>query len=190
MNSFPGFGVLQRTVVNDNNEECNRYQSYAIADEIGEWNIISNSYTTVAGSTIQFYTREVKKQSHQMKKEALFSHRKYGVDNTGNVRVWDAESTLAGFLLDMISDKEKDHDDNIVLEHGIDSSLEDRAAHVVHLSSLKDSLHSMLLKSDDDQRESCNILELGAGQAGLAGLALVSASCYHPERMVKMLPGN
>ena len=98
MNSFPGFGVLQRTVVNDNDEECNRYQSYAIADEIGEWNIISNSYTTVDGSTIQFYTREVKKQSHQMKKEALFSHRKYGVDNTGNVRVWDAESTLAGFL--------------------------------------------------------------------------------------------
>lgn len=173
MNSFPGFGVLQRTVVDDN--ECKQYRSYATADEIGEWNIIQNSYTTANNSVIQFYTREVKKQSQQMKREALFSHRKYGVDNTGNVRVWDAESTLAGFLLDMILDEGEDRVN--IIEHGIDSSLEDRAAHVVNLSSLKDSLHSVLLNGNDDGRKSCNILELGAGQAGLAGLALVSSSC-------------
>ncbi|KAL7513675.1 hypothetical protein ACHAXN_010927 [Cyclotella atomus] len=154
MNSFHGFGVLNRAVVAD---EDNQYHSFAMTDEDGEYNIVKNSYT-VNNQTIQFYTREVKKQSAQMKREALLSHRKHGVDNTGNVRVWDAESTLAGFLLDTIFDEGASGavrlDDNLPV--------------------VRRSLRSVLLKNDNG-RSSCNILELGAGQAGLAGLALVAA---------------
>lgn len=165
MNSFPGFGVLNREeVVAD---EQNQYQSFATEDEDGEYSIIKNSYTA-NNQTTQFYTREVKKQSAHMKREALLSHRKHGVDNTGNVRVWDAESTLAGFLLDTIFDEGA----SVAAENERDSSVEVGAA--ADVASVKRCLRSTLLKHDN-RKSSCNILELGAGQAGLAGLALVAA---------------
>ena len=61
---------------------------------------------------MQFTTREAKEKNQQTNNEtiqsrveALMSHRNYGVDNTGNVRVWDAEGTLSGFLLSVVLDE-------------------------------------------------------------------------------------
>ena len=179
MNSFSGFGVLKRIMADDQA----KYQSYT-KDEDGEWYVIQNSYT-VDNKTIQFYTREVKKQSPKLKRDALLSHRNYGVDNTGNVRVWDAESTLAGFLLDVLMNDGA----CTVVEHAVDTSLESRADQVLHLSSLWNTLRSKLLRDTNKENTVCNILELGAGQAGLAGLALVTASSEngHDEKMMKKL---
>lgn len=168
MNSFPGFGVLNRAVVVNES----KYQSHA-TDEDGEWQMIQNSYTTNK-HTIKFYTREVKKKSVQIKRDALLSHRKYGVDNTGNVRVWDAESTLAGFLLDTIFEE---GNNDIAEDHRICATHEERPSHGNILSSIKESLRFVLLKNSSSGKALCNVLELGAGQAGLAGLGLVAATC-------------
>ena len=173
MNSFPGFGVLNRTVVND---ESHKYQSFATTDEDGEWNIVKNSYTS-NNIIVQFHTREAKTLSQKMKREALFSHRKYGVDNTGNVRVWDAESTLAGFLVDALFGVGED----IAFVQGADVYNND------NFSSLKKHLRMILLRNDDSDSQNCSILELGAGQAGLSGLALVAASCSSGVGMMKKL---
>lgn len=178
MNSFPGFRVLDRTVVDDT---ANIYQSFEIDNQ--DWHVIQNSYTPSNDKKIQFYTREVKRQSQTMKRQALLSHRNYGVDNTGNVRVWDAESTLAGFLLDAIFDEREDIGE-INMDH---LSLEDRAERIANLTSLKKDLRSILLSRTGENVKSCSVLELGAGQAGLAGLSLAAASgCFLDEKKGKM----
>ena len=161
MNSFPGFKVLDRTILpNDENN--------GIDDN---WDIVQYSYTTSNGHAIQFKTREAKEQQPtneqkstiQSRVEALLSHRTHGVDNTGNVRVWDAEGTLAGFLIDCGGD----NDTVLELDEQTDAQLAD----------LRMSLHSILnIKYGTEDQTTYNVLELGAGQAGLAGLALASAA--------------
>ena len=164
MNSFPGFGVLNRKAVDEST-----FHQFCTSETEEQWNIIQNSYTA-NNTTVQFHTREVTQQSLRQKREALLSHRKFGVDNTGNVRVWDAESTLAGLLLDVIFGGDE------VVNHR-DLSVEDRAGHVVNLTTLRNDLRSkLLLPCNNVDKKTCNILELGAGQAGLAGLALAAAS--------------
>ena len=165
MNSFPGFKVLDRTILPNNDKNNN------IDDN---WDIIQYSYTTSNGHTIQFTTREAKEQQPtneqkttiQSRVEALLSHRTHGVDNTGNVRVWDAELTLAGFLLSTMLNG--DNDTVLELDEQTDAQL----------ANLRNSLHSILNIEDGKTEDQtiCNVLELGAGQAGLAGLALASAA--------------
>ena len=134
--------------------------------------------------------------------ESLLSHRRYGVDNTGNVRVWDAEGTLAGFLLSVVLDDDDECDDGVVVRDIDDDDV--GVSEVVHgertaststaieMSRLKNVLRSLLIRrrslsssssssyarGDDDSSptDSCNVLELGAGQAGLAGLAMASVA--------------
>ena len=168
MNSFPGFKVLDRTILprNSNDDENN--------DIDDNWDIVQYSYTTTNGHTIKFQTREAKEQQPtneqkstiQSRVEALLSHRTHGVDNTGNVRVWDAEGILAGFLL------------STMLNGGDSTVLELDEQTDAHLSDLRNSLHSILNIEDGstEDQTTCNVLELGAGQAGLAGLALASAA--------------
>ena len=166
MNAFPGFKVLDRTILPNNDKNNN------IDDN---WDIIQYSYTTTNGHTIQFKTREAKEQQQtneqkstiQSRVEALLTHRTHGVDNTGNVRVWDAEGTLAGFLLSTMLNCGGDNG-TLELDEQTDAQLAD----------LRNSLHSILNIEDGstEDQTTCNVLELGAGQAGLAGLALASAA--------------
>jgi len=170
MNSFPGFKVLDRTILprSSSNDENNNVDD--------NWDIVQYSYTTSNGHTIQFKTREAKEQQPtneqkstiQSRVEALLSHRTHGVDNTGNVRVWDAEGILAGFLLSAMLNCEGDKDTVLELDEQTDAQLAD----------LRNSLHSILNIEDGstEDQTTCNVLELGAGQAGLAGLALASAA--------------
>jgi predicted nicotinamide N-methyase len=100
--------------------------------------------------------------------DALLSHRiNNGVDNTGNVRVWDAEATLAGFLLSALLTEEFIEVDTTGIE----------AEDLTKLEDLRSRIKSALFTNDEGCRlEKCNILEMGAGQAGLAGLALAEAT--------------
>lgn len=176
MNSFQGFGVLDRRILSDKEATAQLwYQKTfngctANTKNTDEWSIVHNSYTTNKGKNITFPTREVKQSQQsqstiQDRVEALLSHRTHGVDNTGNVRVWDAEATLAGFLLSVVFNGTDTVGCN---GNGVDNT---------NLSSLKDNLHSMLTNTGTNEKEETinNILELGAGQAGLAGLSLAAA---------------
>ncbi|KAL7471702.1 hypothetical protein ACHAXS_012003 [Conticribra weissflogii] len=207
MNAFPGFQVLERKFIHDakyyleickedgdnDGDNDNGTSHGTIANSSSrEWGIVRNSYTSRGGCKIQFLTRETIQQhekNHQRdleklsvreRVEALLSHRNHGVDNTGNVRVWDAEATLAGFLLSTLF--ENDGDDGSMSEY---YDGDDEKSSV--LSQLRQNIRSILLACDPSESQSdrqyfernqseCNILELGAGQAGLSGLAMAAAS--------------
>ena len=186
MNAFGGFQVLERNIIQDAGEQCALLDMCNDLDNDGQageestsWDFVRNAYTCKQGRKIQFVTREKKQQSQQtlqlhtpqstMKRrvEALLSHRNHGVDNTGNVRVWDAESTLAGFLLSIcLSDDVDDLNGNGVDSKLIKLRLKIKAALIANEGSIFANGHG----------EKCNIIEVGAGQAGLAGFALTSAT--------------
>ena len=218
MNAFPGFQVLERTVL----PPPTRTPPLTENDDVGaagegyyntSWDTVQYKYSSRAFSTtsfsrteITFLTRETKHMLPTTKSttirdriEGLLSHRIHnGVDNTGNVRVWDAEMTLAGFLLDIVSDIDEDDDAGGIREEN------------TGLSYLRNQLRSMMCTRacpsyvDDDEEEErvgkgysattttaiskptttatvCNILELGAGQAGLAGLAMMVVASSHSQ---------
>lgn len=196
-------------------------QSDGLGDEnYSHWDTVQYTYNHRASShheEIQFVTREatanniklrqrgilptVKKSTLRDRIESLISHRNHnGVDNTGNVRVWDAEMTLAGFLLDvfMLSKSEDERGD----EDGSNNFVGNQAMGLSHLRNqlrrIMLAVHTPSTKNNFDDtagggrqetmttvredkpavriQEACNILELGAGQAGLAGLAMMAAS--------------
>ena len=181
MNSFSGFHVLDRVVIQEdgvcagNVEEIGSIEEKESSSQ--QWDFVQNAYTSKDGKKIQFITREVRKQqqhhpctsesSMKSRVEALLSHRiNNGVDNTGNVRVWDAEATLAGFLLSAILSEEIIE----VVNTGIE------AKDLTKLEDVRSRIKSALFTNNNNGRlEKCKILELGAGQAGLAGLALAEA---------------
>lgn len=226
MNTFPGFRVLQRTILSppstsppaastaDSDESTSSSSCMvAVNNDIGTfvndndssccWDTVQYTYTSSSSSSlfhkeIRFITRETKKELLPMKSttttirdrlEGLLSHRIHnGVDNTGNVRVWDAEMTLAGFLLDVmmmagmsnITDEENAapggvHDDTIGL-----MQLKNQLRSMMFCTPvIKDSTRTARATTNSNppaEETSCNILELGAGQAGLAGLAMMVAS--------------
>ncbi|KAL3764937.1 hypothetical protein ACHAWU_003797 [Discostella pseudostelligera] len=246
MNTFPGFRVLQRTILpppstyppsNAIAASTTSSSSYIMVlavinnDNIGTsvndndsdccWDTVLYTYTsssspsTLFHKEIQFITRETKKELLPPMKsttatttirdrlEGLLSHRIHnGVDNTGNVRVWDAEMTLAGFLLDVMMMMMMMR---VVGISNIDDAASGGCVHddTIGLMQLKNQIRSMMLstctpviedsartasatqtKSNPSTEETttttttttCNILELGAGQAGLAGLAMMVAS--------------
>ena len=188
MNSFAGFQVLDRKVIQDSDELSNLFAKCPNIDEgqdggaLSSWDFVQNSYTCKEGRKIQFITREVKRLHQQSEQrltsqssmksrvEALLSHRSHGVDNTGNVRVWDAEATLAGFLLSVLLSEEFNDFGGSHQETSEISKI------MVLRGRIKNVLFAHESISTDDGTEICNVLELGAGQAGLAGLGLASAT--------------
>ncbi|KAL7552446.1 hypothetical protein ACHAWF_015695 [Thalassiosira exigua] len=182
-NAFAGFGCLDRAVLSEEERNAARKDLVAADDEDwDEWDVVRNSHASATGHSrvLRFWTRESKGRAAQRaaestakrRMEALLSHRTHGVDNTGNVRVWDAEATLAGFLLSLVFDGVK----------GGKGQSETCKGQCKDLSNLKESLRSILVDStssgvpNDQSFPSSNLLELGAGQAGLAGLSLAAAS--------------
>ena len=196
MNSFPGFKVLDRTIFpqsSSNYIDDNLGNDIHSNDDDDNWDIVQYTYTSTKSSRhkVQFLTREAKEQQAnqqqtpstiQSRVEALLSHRTYGVDNTGNVRVWDAEGTLSGFLLSIVLDGEGKVD-----LHELDGN-----GQSIQLIELKEKIYSMLI-CNDARGESggieptCKLLELGAGQAGLAGLALASTASSNENAKSKPL---
>jgi len=206
----------------------------------GGWVLVRNSYASSSGREVQFATRESSSDHHhqqpsqnrQSRREAteatrpspsstmharvesLLSHRRYGVDNTGNVRVWDAEGTLAGFLLSVVLDDEEDGcDENDAVGGGGPEVVADvertssTPADDAGVSRLRADLRSLLTTRKRrrplppssfagggggeegspptmDGALRCNLLELGAGQAGLAGLAVASVAAAASDVVV------
>jgi len=159
MNAFPGFQVLDRTVLSP---PPPRSEIFGNDDNVSH-EVVEYRYTSRDGAPqVQFKAREValQQQSATMKSrlEELLSHRTHGVDNTGNVRVWDSEGVLAVFLLSTILDEDPSCDTEALIE-------------------TRNALRDMITAHGDRDHptvEECNVLELGCGQAGLAGLALAS----------------
>ncbi len=201
--------------------------SSLVADDAGgeddsRWDIVQYKYlsntncTSASSSTeeIQFITRETrelrsKPATIQDRLEGLLSHRNHnGVDNTGNVRVWDAEMTLAGFLLDVVASLARSTSTGDATRHQGDNAglslLRDQIRSLIETTctpEIKDCAGTRTATTTsrtnpstvESQETVCNILELGAGQAGLAGLAMMAASynsyfASHGTGLSKMKP--
>ena len=164
-NAFPGFRVLDRAAARD---EDGAHSDGARIERGERWHAVRNSYASVGGHEVCFFTREATTTTRQhptmeSRAEALLSHRKYGVDNTGNVRVWDAEGTLAVFCLSVMLDRETEASE----------SKTKKTEQPAELSDLRKELRSVvgnIHEGAERKHVACNVLELGAGQAGLAGL--------------------
>jgi hypothetical protein len=115
-------------------------------------NSVEDNFTSEYDSTVLnvnnsciLWTREPRETKLSL--DDLVSHRKTGVDNTGNICVWDSERTLAYLLFHHL------HDLPAIL-----------------VSSLK--ADSTTTTTTTTTTEVCNILELGTGMAGLAATSL------------------
>ena len=105
------------------------------------------------------WTREPRE--NRLSLDDLVSHRKNnGVDNTGNICVWDSERTLAYLLYNHFEDFSMDcashNDDENAIPAGVSNS------NSIVQPQLQDSKHSSEI----------HILELGTGMAGLSALSL------------------
>jgi hypothetical protein len=203
INAFPGFNLLTRTIFNSTGDDCDTPSQAPVTNQDHhEYHLIENSYTpsnnTSNSRPISFITRETTIIDP-------YSHIKYnGIDNTGNVRVWDAESTLAAFLLSIILDDDQDIVE--LLKVKIDESCaneQQQHQSIVHLrkdirSMIMTRPRSSLLRNSNSNNnkspqsslsdDACNILELGAGQAGLAALAIANiAHLYNSMDTIKSL---
>ena len=113
-----------------------------------------NEPHTSDGVAVKVRTRERKRNADQrVDINALLSHRHHGVDNTGQARVWDSESTLTHCLLR--GSMPRDSESSAAFPLGIDSFIS-------------------LAKSDNSSGRTLRVIELGAGMAGLAGLSLAA----------------
>mmetsp|Transcript_16335 Transcript_16335/g.23039 ORF Transcript_16335/g.23039 Transcript_16335/m.23039 type:complete len:441 (+) Transcript_16335:111-1433(+) len=105
-------------------------------------------------------TRErIPNEGQKIDLRALTSHRHYGVDNTGNARVWDSEATLTHCLIQSCGD-----DNNKSSVAAITSNLG-----LSNLWNLATSHHN-------GNNNTLHVVELGAGMAGIAGLTLAAMS--------------
>jgi hypothetical protein len=94
-----------------------------------------------AGGSLSLWTREPRQS--RLSLDDLVSHRKNkGVDNTGNICVWDSERTLAYLLYN--------HFDDFTVTTG-----EGNSTHIIA-----------------DDKKDLHVLELGTGMAGLAAVTL------------------
>ena len=239
MNAFPGFQVLERTVLppptrflptiaaNNGAADCNENAEHAVVGAAGEgyyntsWDTVQYKYSSRASSTTSFSPTEIKLLTRETKNmlpttksttirdriEGLLSHRIHnGVDNTGNVRVWDAEMTLAGFLLDVVSDKDEDDDAG-----GNSEDLRNQLRSMLCTTTCPSYVDiiqerggkgyaattTSAISKPTTTETVCNILELGAGQAGLAGLAMMVAASFnsqfvssHDKKVSRMKPSR
>lgn len=100
--------------------------------------------------------------------KALTSQRHYGVDNTGNTRIWDSEGTLAYCLFSP---------QTLPPMLGLQE-----------IFSLAKPLSQAVRRNHTGPRykSALNVVELGAGMAGIAGLALAAIDLSDQSEQIKM----
>jgi hypothetical protein len=76
----------------------NEYQPRLPVCRYYKWILPSPSAAASSSSPLEVFTRESPLNAG-VKLSELFSHRLHGVDNTGNVKVWEAEAILSYVLL-------------------------------------------------------------------------------------------
>jgi hypothetical protein len=165
---------------NNNNENCDEPSSLINTQQEGH--LPSPCFRFI-------WTREPKEK--RLTLDDLVSHRKNkGVDNTGNICVWDSEKTLAYLLYNhyddfftvttttgaVICNNNYDNLNTIVCSCHDDNDNDDHDDDDIGDTEYeynKDENVDTSLDNDDDHRHSeVRIMELGTGMAGLSAVAL------------------
>ncbi len=188
---FPGFQLLRRELMKKRLSEKDCNWKFTNNDD-GTFDIVQyiievpEIVNKSRGKSIQILTRERRSSSKVTIKE-MMSHVHYGVDNTGNTRVWDSSNVLAFIIMaDSSESNYMQHVEPNVREIVKSPSRIDECSFIsgLKISSsppllglgniLSLSLPRSPMLSDSSPSEVLKVLELGAGMAALPGLALIS----------------
>ena len=183
IHKFPGFQMLQRSIVQDtlHPENKDEYEIVEYEVPIGMSEYIrghdeggnnSSKLETSRGdgscSSILVRTKERKLNETRLSLEELTSHAHFGVDNTGNTRVWDCSNVLAFLVMgekmlpiNASANGGKDEGDKIYSKNLPFIGLRDILSLATHQSG-----------ANINERKMLRVLELGSGMAALPSLAL------------------
>jgi len=141
----------------DSETITNELNSHETANKANNWNSSSVDGTDISNRHI-IWTREPRET--RLSLDDLVSHRKNnGVDNTGNICVWDSERTLAYLLYHHFDD----------FCSGTDS---DNESKILIPTNFLDCEETPRLQAGNRERHPVfRILELGTGMAGLSAVA-------------------
>ena len=224
---FKGFGMLHRTIIPNPLEDGlietspnhHVFVEYRIpASSSSSSSSSSSFYTTTNTSTIpqetekeEAYMMKLKTRerchNHKIQIKDLMSHVHYGVDNTGNTRLWDSSSVLTYCIAN--SNTVQRHPPSLGLN--LTKSLQSSLRNTPRSSSL--GLESLLalatittttttttqpptnvsLGQPESHKESMvsqrvlNVVELGAGMCALPSLFLASVSSRHDNVIVRAI---
>lgn len=185
---FKGFHLLNRKVIadeqfdknnNDKGEDRFQYVEYEIPLRKQEYRNINQGKDTERALKIRI---KEKKQNTKQKIDLkeLMSHQRYGVDNTGNTRVWECSMILAYLL---ISSSSKIESLDILHTKQITKSNEsyDVSCSYLELENLlklaqPKIFEDTLNKDNEVNQQRLRVIELGAGMAALPALSLAAVA--------------
>ena len=191
---FHGFQLFDRTILDMHNDEgiMNATVKNAAGDDDGSYkyefieykipieNGNDNHTDRQERQFVKVRTREKTRQKKKVNIKDLMSHVYYGVDNTGNTRVWECSTILAHIVTKSKStdsspdvDRPNAHPSPFI---GLSNMLS--LARTVQMKDLRCSFHT---KHDCETtymktRKRLRIIELGAGMAALPSLSLAAVA--------------
>ena len=150
----------------------------------------SSNINSSGNNAVTIRTLERKNIKTKLSMKELMSHVHYGVDNTGNTRVWDCSNVLAFLImgekaipranLSITSNTSSHNNDNSKGDHleYVYSKNEPLIGLSDILSLAKDSYSAHCVQ----ERKLLRVLELGAGMAALPSLALAALYMQYKSR--------
>lgn len=145
----------------------------------------SSNINSSGNNVVTIRTMERKHIKTKLSMKELMSHIHYGVDNTGNTRVWDCSNVLA-FLI--MGEKAIPSIINTT-SHNNDNSKGDHLEYVYSKNEPFIGLSDILSLANDRNSTHCvherkllRVLELGAGMAALPSLALAALHMQYRSR--------
>ncbi len=161
IHKFAGFQMLQRrSVENQDNFEIVEYD-VPIGVRCGDTSEQENSLPL-----IQVRTKERKFIKTKPSLEELTSHVHFGVDNTGNTRVWDCANVLAFLIMgEKMIPKSSGGDEDLLYSSNVPFI---GLADILSLASFKKATSS----KERVEMKRIRVIELGSGMAALPSLSL------------------
>lgn len=187
IHKFAGFQILDRNELSETeskllSESCN-LDVIPATHVIAEYKIpvMSKILGTNFEPILKVRTTERKIVKHDIKE--LVSHQVYGVDNTGNTRVWDSSNVLAYLIM---SEKKLVHHSIEMAKRNTDE--DDFYSNNVPFIGLEDILSLASCKTIAEPQGKLRVLELGAGMAGLPALSLLSLESFRYKEKLDNIP--
>jgi hypothetical protein len=150
----------------------------------------SSNINSSGNNAVTIRTLERKNIKTKLSMKELMSHVHYGVDNTGNTRVWDCSNVLAFLILgEKAIPRENLSITSNTSSHNNDNSKDDHLEYVYSKNEPFIGLSDILSLAKDNYSAHCvherkllRVLELGAGMAALPSLALAALYMQYKSR--------
>lgn len=187
IHKFPGFNLLKRILVDSHDDSVDAQPTDY---ELVEYEVplsLGGKYD-VNVKFVRIRTRERRVCSKVCIKE-LMSHIHYGVDNTGNTKVWDCSNVIAasimgktaGSRIEKIELEDNTNDSHLLVQKPLQFSSKTPFVGLENILSLA-------IPRMRDGGKVLKVAELGGGMAALPSLFLASLGCCALNEPNKALP--